>query len=397
MGEERVRLLTSAATRNAKTMDAQTHWAISQMERYRRSGNFAAVVEIGERVLARDDRDMATFLFAASSLAAAYERLERWDVSLRWHRRCLTIEPASPVLQAGYGRVLMRMGKVAEAATVFSDLALRHPNHSGYHGGAGSCLLRLGDLKGALPYLKRARELDPANPYVLNDLASAYLLDGDFESSLSAFKQAIEYLTDNDRELALDIRASIEEVRAALVLRQRGVDQPPPARVAEVCEVYPEREAADRQNTETRNARARQTGVAHAFGESKVREMVLQTLAGWGSRPRQILGALSLWSEFLESLPREEIARVDRRTKFWTAAVVYAVGRLDGERWAVQRDVAREFGISTAALSSCFVRLRRTLDIEVGDPRYCTVPNRRRSALIEQIHRGRLAHERLLL
>jgi tetratricopeptide (TPR) repeat protein len=375
-------------------LDAQTQWAVGQIQRYSREGNAAAVVEIGEHVLAHDEGDLKTFLLAACCLASAYERLEQWDSSLRWLGQCLLIEPVNPTLLAARGRVLMKMGKTAEAAAVLCDLARRYPDQADYHGASGSVLLRLADLQGALHHLRRARELDPTDPYILNDLASAYLLEGDLEASLSAFKQATDHISPDDLELARDIRQSIEEVRAALILRQRGVDPPTAARIADVHSDYVSTSsmAAEPESGETKH-----DDPTTVFCNSKVRPVVLDAMTRQGCRPRQVLAALHLWSDYLETLPAEEQARTERKTPSWAAAVIYTIGRLDGAAWGIQREVAKSFGVSPATLSRCFGRLRRALTIEVGDPRYSTVPNRRRTALIEQIHLGQLTPERLLL
>jgi len=375
-------------------MDAQTHWAIEQIQRYLREGNAAAVIEIGERVLMHDEEDMETFLLAARCLASAYEQLEQWDNAMRWLAQCLAIEPANPTLAAMRGRVLLKMGRVAEAAAVFRDLAKRYPQRSDYHGASGSALLQRGEIEEALPHLKQARELNPADPYILNDLASAYLLQGDLEESLSAFKQATDHIGPGDLELARDIRRSVEEVRATLILRRGAIE---PRAEARIADVYPESAAMTPPTIERGAEATAQSDPAAAFRDSRVRAAVLAGLAERSARPRQVLAALHLWSDFLETLPAEKQARVDSRPPSWAAAVVYAIGRLDGAQWARQIEIAKGFGTSPSTLSRCFGRIRRALSLEIGDPRYCTVPSYRRAALIEQIHRGQRPAECLLL
>lgn len=372
-------------------MDAQTRWAVEQIQRYLQEGNAAAVVELGEHVVAYEDEDVEAFILAGFCLALAYEQLERWDRSLHWFEQCLIIDPANPTLLWGRGRVLMKTDRNAEAANILRPLAERYSDQPHYHRAAGSVLLRLGDLDQALHHLKRARELDPTNPYILNDLAGAYLLGGDPEAALSTFKQAVDQITPNDLKLARDIRESIEEVRATLVLQRRATTPLTSARVADLH--YDGVSLPEKRETTT----TEKPDAPPPLSDSKVRAILLDAMAERGCRARQVLAALHLWSDFLESLPAGERARVEQRAQSWAAAVLYTVGHLDGAPWAVQSNVAKSLAISPATLSRRFARLRRTLAIEVGDPRYSTAPCPRRAVLIEQIHEGRVAPEHLLL
>lgn len=383
-------------------MDDQTRWAMRQMQRCLREGNAAAVVEIGEHVLARGDEDLETFRLAATCLALAYEKLGQWDRALHWFRQCLAMNPDDPTFLAGRGRVLSRMGKHAEAAAVFRQLAGNFPDRADYHAAAGSVLLRMADLSGALHHLQRARRLDPLNPYILNDLAGTHLLRGDLEAALGAFRQATEQIGRSDRELARDIHESIEEVRAALLLARSAAEPPPSARIADVYPVAealpavaasqvseaarPEPDSADAPEAPSPKGVGPEHGVP--FAESKVRAMVLETMIGHGCRSRQILAALHLWSDFMEALPAREFARAERKAPAWAAAVVYTVGRLDGATWAIQSAVAKCSGVSAATVSRLHNRLRRTLAIEDGDPRYsATAGYQQRAVPIEQAHR----------
>jgi len=379
-------------------MNAHTQWAVGQMQRYLREGNAAAVVEIGEHVLARDDEDWTTFRLIAFCLASAYEKLERWDEALRQLRQCQVIDPSDPTSLAARGRVLMKMGRNAEAVGLFRGLATRHPDQPNYLRAAGLALLHLGDSKSALGYLRRAREINSTDPYLLNDLASAYLLEGDLESSLSAFKQATGYITSDDLELARDIRESVEEVRAALLLSERSMALPTQTQIAEVHEIYPQPSPpADSPAEQPKTMAITPSDPARTAGESKVRTIVIEAMTERGMRPRQILAALHLWSDYFEILSATKQTRMEQHTQSWAAAVVYAIGRLDGETWAVQEEVAKSLDVSKATLSRRFGRLRQALTIEVGDPRYCTTPNRRRATLIEHIHHSQVPPERLLL
>jgi len=376
-------------------MNAQTLWAAEQIRRRLREGDAPAVIQLAEFIVSQSDADLGLFALAAFGLALSWEQMGELERSLQWFEKCLAVEPRNPAVRAGRGRVLLKMGRAAEAAAVFLDLSRLYTDRADYHHAAGSALLHLADLEGALAHLERAARLSPNDPYILNDLASAHLLRGDLETALGLFKQATEQIGKNDLDLARDIRESIEELRATLLLfgqedvwnQTARVADSPPAAPPEAAETPPPTAGG---LSPTEDAR-------EFFYASKARAIIKETMAGWRCRPRQILAALHLWLDFLEHLPPAGRRRTDRWARAWAAAVIYAVGRLDGENWARQETVADRLGISPASVSRRFGRLRKTLGIEVGDPRYCSVQDPRRFLLIEKIHRGEAPPEKFLL
>jgi len=285
----------------------------------------------------------------------------------------------------------MKMGKAREAAALFRRLAARYPGRPDYHQAAGAALLQTADRPRALEHLRKARELAPANPHVLNDLGEALLLEGDLEAALHAFRQATDHIAPGDVELAAGIRESIEEVRAALQLRERATGRPGSARVAMVG---PDDSPP---GTLTAEIPAVSDDGAQFYAESNVRAILLEAATEQQCRPRQLLAALHLWSDLLDALAPDERQRTQRRARAWAAGVLYTVGRLDGEPWATQQHIAAALGVSMAALSRRFGHLKQALAIEIGDPRYGTRGSPRRDRLIQHIHEGRGNAEQLLL
>jgi tetratricopeptide (TPR) repeat protein len=388
-------------------MNPQTRWAVDQIQQFLRKGNAAAVVEIGEHLVVHEIEDLETYLFAAFCLGLGYEQLGLFDKALAQFRECLTIDPATPAALAARGRVLFKMGRNGEAAALFEDLARRHPDRADFRQAAGSALLRLGRIDPALACLRRAHELDPANAHILNDLGSALLLAGDLQGALDAFRRAVERITPDRLNLAREIRDSIEEVRAALAL-QGGLAARPPARVidlqegrvAEAGSSVAENERPAAQGASRESPPAAPASNLHEAGES-VRARILEALRARACRPRQIIAALHLWADYLDALPAGERggdrSAIDRAPLPWSAAVVYTIGRLDAEPWGNQAAVARAFGVSTRALSRSFGRLRQSLSLEIGDPRYTTAPCPRRERLMDLVHDQRIEPDKLLL
>jgi len=382
-------------------MKAQTRWAVEQMQRFLQEGNAAAVIEIGEHVIAHEDTDLDTYLLTAFCLGLAHEQQGAWERALHWYRECLAADPSNPASLAGRGRVFLKMGRTAEAAAIFDVLARRHPDRADYQHAAGSALIHLGRLNEATERLQRAHDLAPSDPHILNDLATAHLLAGDLENALLRFRQAIHHLTPDRQQLVRSIRESIEEVRAAMALHRRTTGAPGACvidvRPEAVGEPSPPALAAPAASGGAEAAGIEPAASGEAEAADPVRARVLESMSARQCRPRQILAALHLWSDFLEAPAPGEWPASEAEAPRWTAAVVYAIGRLDGESWAGQEAVAEAFRVAPGALARAFARLRTTLALEIGDPRYASAPSPRRQLLMEQIRAQRIGPERLLL
>lgn len=374
-------------------MDPQTRWAVDQIQKCLRTGNAAAVIELGEHLLASRDDDLEVFMTAAFCVALAYERLGDWRRAQDRFDQCLVVDPENPTLLAGRARVLAGLGKDEAAAVIFERLAKEHDERVEFQHAAGSMLLRTGNVSDALGYLSRARMLDPSSPQILNELGTARLLTGDLEAALDDFRAAVDRMGPADRELALRIRENIEEVQAAMALQGRAVGVFDEARVIDLNAGDEDDSPTDSSPAEPRSSN--EPGDSDAV--EAIRTLLLSELKDRGCRARQIVSALHLWSDFAEGLTDRERMGAARKPRPWIAAVYYTLGRLEAEPWAVQRTVATTFGVSAGSISRRFVRLCRALTIEIGDPRYCAIPTPKRTFLIDQICAGRDAPDRLLL
>ncbi|MCX8036860.1 MAG: tetratricopeptide repeat protein [Candidatus Sumerlaeia bacterium] len=347
-------------------MDPQSRWAVEQMQRYLRDGNTGAVLEIATRLLPLLNDDPEARLLALQCMALAREQRGEWAQALEGLEQCRALDCQSPAVRSSIARVLLKMGRYAQAGNIFLDLTRLYPQCAEYHAAAGTALLHLRNPEAALHHLRRARELNPADPYILNDIAGTYLLLGDLESALSAYKQAIEQVSDGDRSLLRDIRDSIEEVKAALALRRHAAGRSGEARVEDIA------------GSALHEAPGRDT---HPHDDptraDPVRALLLKQMGELGCRPRQILAALHLWSDFVETLDGEKRLQVTRRiaersVRPWVASIVYAIGRIERAAWGRQSDVAKTCGVGTRTVSQRYGELRRALKLQKDDPRYST-------------------------
>jgi tetratricopeptide (TPR) repeat protein len=90
-------------------------------------------------------------------------------------------------------RVLQRLDPVRKG---YEDFLLRHPSHVPARIAYASFLGDLGEEPAAIEQLEKARELEPDNPAIWNNLAHHYSHGGPIDMSLRYFEKAIELKPD---------------------------------------------------------------------------------------------------------------------------------------------------------------------------------------------------------
>ena len=86
-------------------------------------------------------------------------------------------------------RILERLNSVRKA---YDDFIERHPNHARARIAYASFLDDIGDEEGSFKQMYRARELDPNNPAVWNNLANYYGHNGDPKKAFEYYARAID-------------------------------------------------------------------------------------------------------------------------------------------------------------------------------------------------------------
>jgi len=86
-------------------------------------------------------------------------------------------------------RVLKRLEPIRQA---YEDFLRRHPDHAEAHVAFASFLGDLGDEEGSRDHLEKARELNPADPAIWNNLANYYGHDGPVTNAFAYYAKAIE-------------------------------------------------------------------------------------------------------------------------------------------------------------------------------------------------------------
>lgn len=116
------------------------------------------------------------------------------------------------------GRVLALNKKYKEAMEVFSEYAKHFPTEWYSIYCIGQCWQDMGDQYRALSYYQKALAIDPKNAHVYNNLgALAINEDGRIQEGIGYYKQALEYVSDDDAEVKTTILINLSRIYARLM------------------------------------------------------------------------------------------------------------------------------------------------------------------------------------
>ena len=108
--------------------------------------------------------------------------------------------PEDPLVLFNYGMMLSDQGQLATAIRLLSQLVEIEPDHSHGWTALGAAYVRSGDKKYALPALRKAIEIDPANGYALRN-AGAILGETNPVEARILLEQAVRILPDDQQAL----------------------------------------------------------------------------------------------------------------------------------------------------------------------------------------------------
>ncbi len=170
----------------------------------------------------RTDSGMVQLLFRTLWLQEAY------DEALRLLERYITDEPEDLPVLAQYADGLLARDRHADATAVFARILDSHPNHVPALNNL-AWLNREGDPKKALEYARRAFELAPEDPYVLDTLGMLLIDRGELEEGLGMVQDAAKQRP-GDPEFQLHLAQALAQnnrpSQARSVLTQLLEDNP---------------------------------------------------------------------------------------------------------------------------------------------------------------------------
>ncbi len=125
-------------------------------------------------------------------------------------------KPADQDMQFEMARGNEKEGHLAKAEASYRELCEAKPDVARYHQRWGVVLTRLGRRDEGVTELERARQMDPKNTNILNDLGYAHLQSGESAKAVTLFKKTLEIDSQNKRAnnnlaLALGYEGDLKE------------------------------------------------------------------------------------------------------------------------------------------------------------------------------------------
>jgi Flp pilus assembly protein TadD len=118
----------------------------------------------GARLLEQAANHEPPYGAASFMTAKVYERLGRYEDSLRWMRKAQFVAPDNLIVALELGAALSRQGLHAEAVTVLTAAVTLGPNDPRVHGNLGVSLLLSGDTEGSIAAFRNGTALEPDEP-----------------------------------------------------------------------------------------------------------------------------------------------------------------------------------------------------------------------------------------
>jgi tetratricopeptide (TPR) repeat protein len=182
-------LMQEQATQNAKRVEVQLGLAAICVE-YRR-------FDCAQAALDRADRDFPDNVLLAFQRGALYERQERYQEAEKAFRDALARDPKHGPTLNYLGYMLAERGQKLEEAVSLLQRALEtDPWNGSYLDSLGWAYFARGDLAEAQKYLALAAERLPLNSVVQDHLGDVLFKQGNRESAIAAWQQALK----GDRE-----------------------------------------------------------------------------------------------------------------------------------------------------------------------------------------------------
>ena len=157
-------------------------------------------------------------IWARQRRIALLDSLGEW---LRTEKEKVWASPVDLNAMGHYANVLLRLGLFEEAIDVYLELQERAPEHWSLYYNLGICYEKLGRLGQAMASYRRALQLKPNEPLVLQNLGFVSLLNKDYPVAENALRKLTEILPENGKGwyglgVVLIASGDIDEARKSL-------------------------------------------------------------------------------------------------------------------------------------------------------------------------------------
>jgi tetratricopeptide (TPR) repeat protein len=197
--EEALQQLESAIQRNPA--NAELHYYLGTI--YEEAGRYdealAALTQATQKA-----PENANFLFR---LGIVYDKHKNKEASIATMRRVIALDPKNANALNYLGYTYAEMGENLDEAEQLIIEALTHKPNDGYiTDSLGWVYYQKGDYPRALEHLKRAHELVPDDPTIMEHVGDAYLKLGDRVNALKFYQRALTKKDKDKAELQNKIR-----------------------------------------------------------------------------------------------------------------------------------------------------------------------------------------------
>jgi tetratricopeptide (TPR) repeat protein len=178
------------------------------------------------------------------SKAQLLAALERYPESLEYYNRMMEFRPDSESVMLGRAELLLRMGKLEESIGQYEAAVKRWPESALALNALGYTLAdRTDDHREAEKLIRKAIELDPQNPAIIDSLGWVLYKLGRHEEALAELERA--YALFDDPEVAahiVEVLAAMEREDEALEMLEKAEEKTPESKLlAAVRErIFPE-------------------------------------------------------------------------------------------------------------------------------------------------------------
>jgi tetratricopeptide (TPR) repeat protein len=299
--------------------------------------------------------------FAHRHLAELRLEESPWKAALHL-RRVLSQDADDDVAQALMGLCQALQANFRCAVAAYRRAVSLSPSNPWYNHNLGHLLdVALGASREALPYLRRAHRLEPAQDEVAASLAHCLGRLGQREEGLEIARALVAR------------HPHVPDHRALLRWLEQGASLTRDCTVPGLLSTVSPATAVARTAPSAPPSRAGTITAPGEEAEAEVERLLAHSLALSGRAPADMDRARSLWRDYAR-----RAQPVQGRAAVLAAAVEYALARIDGLPLR-QKDVAVRHGISIDSLKTRYAAMRMLLALTPNDPRYArTTPAARR-------------------
>ena len=158
-----------------------------------RTKQYQCVLDVYREILALNAESAEADMLAGE----AYDELKNDDGAIAEFQAAVKADPKTPDVHFGYGYLLWKALKFAEAEEAFRSELANNPEHSLALAYLGDTEIRLNHSEEAVPYLERAVRLQPSIAIAHVDLAAIYEGKGRKDDAVRELKTAEELSPDD--------------------------------------------------------------------------------------------------------------------------------------------------------------------------------------------------------